>query len=208
VDVAAHIATLAFGYVLGCFCTGYYVVRWRVGEDIRLYGSGNVGAKNVGRRLGGVWFGVVFAADVAKGAAAVAAAQYMGLGLLAQAGCMFAVLCGHLWPVQLGFRGGKGIATFSGAALVFDYQYFFCLLFLSVVFLIALRRFTLSGLVALALTPFVGWALSRWLGWTWDRAWQETLGLSLASALTVAAHWRNIREMLAPAGQRLAADDR
>src|SRR5205823_2574598 len=109
-------------YILGCFTTGYYLVRLCRGADIRELGSGNVGAKNVGRTLGWIGFAMTLLGDLAKGAFVVWAARYLAkddrLVLLA----MLAVVAGHVWPVQLRFRGGKGMATTLGALLIYDHH--------------------------------------------------------------------------------------
>src|SRR5690349_12036601 len=96
-------------YVLGSFTSGYYWVRWRTGQDIRLLGSGNVGAKNVGRLLGPTGFCITLLMDVAKGAIAVGVGIYAGLGSDAIVACILAVVAGHNWPAQLRFQGGKGV---------------------------------------------------------------------------------------------------
>ena len=82
-------------YFLGCLTTGYYWVKWRTGEDIREQGSGNVGARNVGRSLGASGFMVTFLLDLAKGALAVTAARYFGLTDEALIAALVAVVVGH-----------------------------------------------------------------------------------------------------------------
>ncbi|HZO83868.1 MAG TPA: glycerol-3-phosphate acyltransferase, partial [Verrucomicrobiae bacterium] len=102
---------VAVCYLLGSFTSGYYWVRWRTGQDIRLIGSGNVGARNVGRVLGPTAFCITLLMDVAKGVIAVGMANYAGLGSDAVVACILAVVAGHNWPAQLRFHGGKGVAT-------------------------------------------------------------------------------------------------
>ncbi len=85
-------------YLVGCFTAGYYWTRWRAGQDIRQFGSGNVGARNVGRVLGAGGFTVTFLLDLAKGALAVAAALWLGLRPEAVVASMVAVVVGHNWP--------------------------------------------------------------------------------------------------------------
>jgi len=105
-------------YSLGCLTTGYYLVRTRTGQDLRALGSGSVGARNVGRLLGWRGFVLTVLGDFCKGALAVWAARHFTtddrLVLLA----MLAVVAGHVWPAQLHFQGGKGMATTLGALLV------------------------------------------------------------------------------------------
>lgn len=146
------LAALA-AYALGCFNTGYYLVRWKTGQDLRQTGSGNAGAKNVSRLLGPWGFAATLLGDMLKGAAAVEAVR---LANWSEAACVlvaFAVTVGHNWPAQLGFRGGKGVATSFGALLVFDPIVAGLMLGICAVTLAATRRFTLSATASFALCP-------------------------------------------------------
>lgn len=142
-------------YALGCVNTGYYLVRWKTGQDLRLVGSGNAGAKNVGRVLGSWGFAAGFLGDIVKGALAVWGAQQAGFATPAQSLVMLAVIAGHNWPAQLGFRGGKGMSTSFGALLFFDPLVAGVLFVLCVMLLVVTRRFTRSALGAYALSPLV-----------------------------------------------------
>ena len=102
-------------YGIGCFTAGYYLFRWRTGCDIREHGSGNPGARNVGRLLGVGWFSATLLLDAGKGGLAVWLACYFGLGRLGTVAAMLAVVVGHVWPIQLHLRGGKGVAASLGA---------------------------------------------------------------------------------------------
>jgi len=106
---------LLVGYLCGSIPTGLLVVRMVKGVDIRTYGSGNIGATNVGRVLGKPWAVAVALLDMVKGGVAVTAARLAGVHdpwLLA--GIAFCGVCGHNFPVWLGFKGGKGVATSFG----------------------------------------------------------------------------------------------
>lgn len=107
------IIVVVLAYLVGCVNTGYYLVRWRRGRDLRSLGSGTLGARNTGRVLGGRGFALALAGDALKGAMAVAIGAAIGPELAAAAAV--AVVVGHLLPAQLGFRGGKGLATMLGA---------------------------------------------------------------------------------------------
>ena len=110
-------------YLLGCFAIGYYLVRARTGRDIREIGSGGTGARNAGRILGKSGFTLTALGDLSKGALAVwFAAEFASHNRTAMALAMLAVVVGHIWPAQLHFRGGKGVATSFGALLMFDYR--------------------------------------------------------------------------------------
>ena len=171
-------------YLLGCFATGYYLVRLRLACDIRDLGSGSVGARNVGRWLGWQGFLLTVLGDFGKGALAVWAARCYSTGRWLPLVAMLAVVAGHVWPVQLRFRGGKGMATSLGALLIFDFQ-------LALVFALwfaaafgVLRKTVLPGLLAFASLPLVSWYLRH------DAA--EAVGTSLLAALVLIAHRKNL----------------
>src|SRR4051812_18652582 len=117
------VVAAAGGYAAGCFCAGYYLVRWWTGEDVRRSGSGTAGATNAGRRLGRLGFALTFALDALKGIAVVWVAAHW-FDAAATAAAVVAVVVGHVWPVQLRFRGGKGIATSLGAFAIYDPRIF------------------------------------------------------------------------------------
>ncbi len=105
---------VAIGYVLGSVPFALILTRWRRGIDVRRVGSGNPGASNVWRSAGPVLGLSVLVLDCGKGAAAVILARRVGLGVDAQALAGLAAIAGHVWPVWLKFRGGKGVATSAG----------------------------------------------------------------------------------------------
>jgi acyl phosphate:glycerol-3-phosphate acyltransferase len=142
-------------YLLGCLTAGYYLVRWRSGKDIRKQGSGSAGATNAGRALGPAGFAGTFLLDLAKGALAAWLAAHLGLGPGARLLCSLAVVAGHIWPAQLRFRGGKGAAPLVGALLVADYRIVLIMAVTCASALALLRRFSLSGLIALATAPLI-----------------------------------------------------
>ena len=107
------------GYLLGSFPSGYLAGRWCAGVDIRQLGSGSTGATNVLRQVGKVPALVVFVVDVFKGSAAVILSRALlgsgAYGWLVAAG--LAALAGHIWPIWLGWKGGKAVATGFGMLL-------------------------------------------------------------------------------------------
>ena len=116
----AALAAGALGYLLGSLPTAYLVTQ-RFGSqpaDVRLTGDGNAGAANVARLLGSRWGVIVGAVDIAKGAVPVLLFNTLagswdtvtGTGLLSGV----AAICGHIWPVWLRFRGGRGAAAAVG----------------------------------------------------------------------------------------------
>lgn len=146
------------GYLLGCFNTGYYLVRWKSGTDIRAVASGGTGSRNVGRMLGTAGFMATLAGDAGKGWLAVWGATHAGADLPLQAAVLLACICGHIWPFQLSFRGGKGFATFAGGMLLLQPLVLLAGFLLSTLFLIGFRRTTISGLAALLCSPLL-WIL-------------------------------------------------
>ena len=108
---------LAIGYLLGSTPSGYLAGRWLKGIDLRDCGSGSTGATNVLRNVGKGPALVVFLIDVGKGALAVLLAKTFGLSDWLQVMAGLAALAGHIWPVWLGFKGGKAVATGFGMFL-------------------------------------------------------------------------------------------
>ena len=109
---------LLLGYLLGSIPSGYLAGRWCKGIDLRELGSGSTGATNVLRQVGKGPALVVFVIDVGKGAAAVLLTSNLLPGhdwIQVLAG--LAALAGHIWPVWLGFKGGKAVATGLGMFL-------------------------------------------------------------------------------------------
>ncbi len=181
-------------YILGCFTVGYYFVRLRTGKDIRQFGSGGVGARNVGRVIGRFGFVLTFLVDSAKGAVAVWAAMHFTASARLAALAMVAVVMGHIWPFQLRFRGGKGIATSLGALLVYDYSLALALLPLFAGMLVLLRRTVLSGLLAFALIPLVGILMRQGA--------LQSMALAALVALVLIAHRKNLIAEVADLGRR------
>ena len=109
--------SLLLGYLLGSIPSGWLAGRWLKDIDLRELGSGSTGATNVLRQVGKGPALVVFLIDVGKGAAAVLIARALGLGDWIQVLAGLTALAGHIWPVWLGFKGGKAVATGLGLFL-------------------------------------------------------------------------------------------
>lgn len=116
-DIAQIIAAVIFGYLLGSVPSGYLVYKLATGQDIRNYGSGNIGATNTTRLLGKKGGAVVLLFDVLKGVLPTLLGSLIAGKYLAIVCGLFAVL-GHTFPVWLGFRGGKGASTAFGVMLI------------------------------------------------------------------------------------------
>jgi glycerol-3-phosphate acyltransferase PlsY len=109
--------SLILGYLMGSIPSGWIAGRWLKGIDLRELGSGSTGATNVLRQVGKGPALVVFLIDVGKGAAAVLIARALGQGDWIQVLAGLTALAGHIWPVWLGFKGGKAVATGLGMFL-------------------------------------------------------------------------------------------
>jgi glycerol-3-phosphate acyltransferase PlsY len=145
------IAALALGYLLGSIPFGLILTRLAGTEDIRTIGSGNIGATNVLRTGNKGLAAATLIGDALKGTAAVLIASAWGpaAGLIAG----FGAFLGHLFPVWLRFKGGKGVATFLGVLIGVWWPgaLLFAAIWLGVAYLS--RYSSLSALVASAVTP-------------------------------------------------------
>src|SRR3954466_5048776 len=152
------VAALAFGYLLGSIPFGLQLTKLAGTQDIRAIGSGNIGATNVLRTGRKGLAAATLLGDALKGTLAVLIVSYFygrDLALFAALGAFL----GHLYPVWLSFKGGKGVATYIGIllALAWPVALAFCLIWLGVA---ALTRYSsLSGLIASALSPIMLWVL-------------------------------------------------
>jgi glycerol-3-phosphate acyltransferase PlsY len=195
-----ELGVVAGSYALGCFSTGYYLVRKRTGQDIRELGSGSTGARNAGRVLGGSGFWLTMAGDMAKGGLAV----WLGLALTGHDPvallALLAVVAGHLWPAQLGFRGGKGVSTSLMGVLVLDWRLalIYCLVFAAGY--AVMRRSVAASLAGFALLP----GASCWLGGDPAQIW----GISVLAGMILMAHHRNVVEEAAGLWSRRGAGPR
>jgi len=147
------VLTILVAYLLGCINTGFYLVKSLSHCDIRTISSGGTGSRNVGRLLGTKGFIITFIGDAGKGLFAVWLARYLFAADWLVGLIFLAVICGHIWPFQLSFRGGKGFATYAGGMLLFAPLVLLYGFLLSVVVLLFIRRTTISGLLALACSP-------------------------------------------------------
>jgi glycerol-3-phosphate acyltransferase PlsY len=154
------LAALVVAYLLGSIPFGYLLVKWKTGADVRASGSGNIGATNVTRTTGRAAGLATLALDVGKGYLAVwIAGRLTGGDALWMSLAALAVMAGHAYPLWLGFKGGKAVASFYGA--------FLCLVPLAiisvfVVFLVVVawtRFISLGSIVAAATFPLAVWLI-------------------------------------------------
>jgi glycerol-3-phosphate acyltransferase PlsY len=153
------IIALAFGYLLGSIPFGLLLTRAAGLGDVRSIGSGNIGATNVLRTGNKGLAAATLLLDILKGTAAVLIAGRYGTDLAMAAG--LGAFLGHIFPVWLGFKGGKGVATYIG--VLFGLMWQAALLFLAIWILVALalRYSSLAALVACAIMPVALWFMGR-----------------------------------------------
>jgi glycerol-3-phosphate acyltransferase PlsY len=158
------IYALALGYLFGSVPFGLILTRLAGLGDVRAIGSGNIGATNVLRTGNKMLAAGTLLGDLLKGTAAVLLARYWfgdGAALVAGLAAGLGAFLGHLFPIWLGFKGGKGVATFIGVLLAVDWRA--CLAF-GIVWLViaALTRYSsLSALIASLAAPIVLFLLGQ-----------------------------------------------
>lgn len=148
---------LIIAYLIGSIPFGYLIVRTKGGGDVRQTGSGGTGATNVSRRAGKTAGVLTLLLDAAKGATAVLIAQNVSGSDWVKAAAAIAVIVGHIFPVWLRFRGGKGVATGVGVFLILAPIAMLCagVVFVSIVFFT--RYVSLGSITAAALIPLFVW---------------------------------------------------
>jgi glycerol-3-phosphate acyltransferase PlsY len=149
-------------YLLGGIPFGFLLVRWRTGADVRTMGSGNIGATNVLRTTGRAAGVATLALDIAKGYFAVWAAGRLTSGdPMWTSGAAVAVMLGHAFPVYLGFRGGKAVASFVGAFLCLTPIPLLSVIAVFVAAVAAWRYISLGSILAAGLFPLAVWLILR-----------------------------------------------
>ncbi|MES0403043.1 MAG: glycerol-3-phosphate 1-O-acyltransferase PlsY [Hyphomicrobium sp.] len=194
------IAALVLGYLLGSIPFGLVLTRAAGLGDVRDIGSGNIGATNVLRTGNKGIAALTLLLDLLKGTAAVlighAIGALGGVAILASLVAGFAAFIGHTYPVWLGFKGGKGVATYIGVLLGLNWPG--ALAFCSVWLLVAIlsRYSSLSAIVAAIVTPI-------WLLTVGDYA--TAILAALLSVLLIFKHRANIHRLVAGKEPRIGA---
>ncbi|HVO62276.1 MAG TPA: glycerol-3-phosphate 1-O-acyltransferase PlsY [Terriglobales bacterium] len=197
------IFAIAVSYLLGSIPFGYLLVRTFRGADIRQSGSGNIGATNVARTSPALGV-LTLLLDALKGFAAVLVARSwmaprtaMPVVVVSVLAALF-VIIGHIFPIWLGFRGGKGVATGLGSLMVLAPKAILVMIGLFAAIVLAFRYVSLGSIVAIAMLPLLAWVLDGYGGEPFAIACFAT-----ASILIIAKHRTNIRRLLAGTENRL-----
>jgi glycerol-3-phosphate acyltransferase PlsY len=190
-------ATIA--YFLGSIPFGYLLVRMFRKEDIRQIGSGNIGATNV-LRSGSRWLGILtLALDLGKGFLAVEIARHLTTGHQAiQAGsiaALFAVI-GHVFPVWLRGKGGKGVATALGVFLALAPLAAVCSVIVFIVVTTMTRYVSLASILAAVSFPVWVWLAQRFLHVHYGYGPIFVVGTILVPAIILIKHRKNIDRLL------------
>ncbi len=190
----------AVSYLLGSIPFGYLLVRVFLGADVRQTGSGNIGATNVARTGSKRLAVATLLLDALKGYAAVGFALWFAArppsdpsqAFLLAALAAFCALLGHMFPVWLRFKGGKGVATALGAFLALAPKAVLVSLVVFVVIVAITRYVSLGSILAAAVFSFAAW---------WLNPHTRTAGvmvlIAASSLLIIIRHKENIRRLLA-----------
>jgi len=191
---SAILPALLLGYAFGSLPFGLILTRLGGAGDVRSIGSGNIGATNVLRTGHKGLAGLTLLGDVLKGTIAVVVCAYLFPGTAVYAGV--AAFLGHLFPVWLGFRGGKGVATYIGVLLGWYWPaaIAFCVIWLGVA---AISRYSsMAGLLSSLAAPFVlvGFSLTA-----------PAVAAGVMTVLLWLKHHQNIRRLIGGEESKIGA---
>ena len=153
------VVLVAIAYLAGSVPFGLVIARLKGNVDLRRVGSGNIGATNVLRVMGKGAAALTLIGDIGKGAAAVVLARELGASSRIVAAVALAAVLGHLFPIFLGFRGGKGVATTLGVVLAAMPVVGGLLLLVWLLVAVVWRYSSLAALAAAAALPALAWLL-------------------------------------------------
>jgi len=205
VDIALALALVVIAYLVGAIPFGL-LIGWARGVDVRRLGSRNIGATNVGRVVGWKWGKICLVLDILKGFVPAAAAGalldpstrpkamltwWLAIGL--------AAVLGHVFPVYLGFRGGKGVATTIGVALGI-YPYYTVAITAALAAYLVVRLAT-GRVSAGSLTLAIVFPVALYVYLLWQKRplaeyWPLLACASLLGILILVRHYGNVRRLL------------
>jgi glycerol-3-phosphate acyltransferase PlsY len=180
------------GYLLGAVPTGYVMGRLLRGIDVRDYGSKRTGGTNVLRTLGLRVAAFVMVADIAKGAVAVLIARAISGEPYVQTVAGSAAVVGHVWPVYVGFRGGRGVSAAFGALLAMNPLAALALVPVALAVITVSRYMSLMsvGMAAVAAALFLGLAVAG------VHPYAYGVYTLIVAALIIVLHYDNIQRLL------------
>lgn len=149
-----YILVAIISYLIGCFSSAYVIGKIFKNIDIRNFGSGNVGATNALRVMGAKLGALTFLLDIIKGILAV----YVGKFILGDIGGLIGglfVVIGHDWPVFIGFKGGKGIATSIGVLLILYGPIILIPILITLLIIATTKYVSLGSISFLVLNPII-----------------------------------------------------
>jgi glycerol-3-phosphate acyltransferase PlsY len=206
------IALLIASYLLGAVPFGLLIAGAH-GIDLRQVGSGNIGATNLSRALGKKWAYLCFVLDLAKGLLPTIAAGFLlndiqgATGLWARLAVGCAAVVGHIFPVYLRFKGGKGVATSFGVAIGLWPYYTLCagvVLLVWVIFLLIWRYVSLASLAASVAFPIVLVVAITFIpDWEMAKLWPLLIVAIFIPVLVFIRHRENISRLLAGTESRV-----
>ena len=196
------LALVAGAYLLGSVSFSYLIVKIKEGKDVRAVGSGNAGATNVLRAssLGAAVLTLML--DLAKGVAAVLGTRMLEAPPPVVGGAAFAVVLGHIFPVFLSFRGGKGVATAAGALGALEPLAMLATLAVFILVVAWKRYVSLGSMVAALVFPLLAWAGHR-LGWIPNVTPSVVIASAAIAVLVLFRHRSNLVRLRRGAEPRL-----
>ena len=187
-SIFTELAVIVMSYLLGCVCFAYYMSSIVHKKDIRTIGSGNPGSSNIRRQFGVLWFIPVLLLDALKGFLVVIFLNYFDFDTWVKLISMLAVIIGHIWPFQLSFNGGKGLATVMGVALGFNYFIVLGCAIIAGVFYMLISKSNAGLLVSVFFGPIFVWILGY--------SYEEIIVFMIIAAVVIFAHRNNILSFL------------
>jgi glycerol-3-phosphate acyltransferase PlsY len=183
------LAVLLIAYLLGAIPFGYLLVKWKTGADVRAAGSGNIGATNVLRTTGRAAGLVTLLLDIAKGYLAVwMAGRLTSQDVLWMSAAALAVMAGHAYPVFLGFRGGKAVASFVGAFLCLTPWALAAEIIIFVVVVVWTRQISMGSIIGAATLPLAVWLVMQ-------APWPAVGASAVAGTFVIYRHSSNIKRL-------------
>ena len=202
-DTIAAVFVILGAYMLGSIPWGYIIGRI-YGVDVRTVGSQNIGATNVTRTVGRIPGKICFVLDFLKGGLPVVAAQQIAAAGVWKCGAewvvvavMLATIIGHIFPVFLQFKGGKGVSTAAGAIMALAPIPLIVAFTVWVIVFLVSRYVSLASISAAAVLPVIAWAFAvAGIGTSVAHSKLTLIFLTVIAVLAIVRHHSNIRRLL------------